>query len=438
MTSHRFERPKPLAGRGAQGTRLDWLLADARAGQSAVLVLRGEPGIGKTALLDYAAKSAGGFQVARAAGVESEMELPFAGLHQLCGPMLGGLERLPSPQRDALRTAFGVSPGAQPDRFLVGLAVLSLLSDTAEERPLLCLIDDAQWLDRSSAQVLTFVARRLQAESVVLLFAEREPGELDQLAGLPDLPLPALPDDCAREVLASAISGPLDDRVRDRILAEARGNPLALMELPHELPPVKLAGGFGLPGALPLPGRIEASFRRRVQQFPAATQRLLLVAAAEPTGEPALLWRAAGMLGIPAEAVGPAEADGLLELSAQVAFRHSLLRSAVYRAAAAEERQSAHLALAMATDAENDPDRRAWHRAHATLAPDEDVAQELERSAGRAQARGGLAAAAAFLERAARSTPSTWYCPRCPATASRADPRGWAGARTGSAAPGMS
>ncbi len=212
MTSHRFERPKPLAGRGAQGTRLDRLLADARAGQSAVLVLRGEPGIGKTALLDYAAESAGGFQVARAAGVESEMELPFAGLHQLCGPMLGGLGRLPSPQRDALGTAFGVSPGAQPDRFLVGLAVLSLLSDTAEERPLLCLIDDAQWLDRSSAQVLTFVARRLQAESVVLLFAEREPGELDQLAGLPDLPLPALPDDCAREVLASAISGPLDDR----------------------------------------------------------------------------------------------------------------------------------------------------------------------------------------------------------------------------------
>lgn len=405
MTSPRFERPKPLVSRGAQSARLDRLLADARAGQSAVLVLRGEPGIGKTALLGYAAESAGGFQVARAAGVESEMELPFAGLHQLCGPMLGGLGRLPSPQRDALGTAFGLSPGAQPDRFLVGLAVLSLLSDNAEERPLLCLIDDAQWLDRSSAQVLAFVSRRLQAESVILLFAEREPGELDQLAGLPDLPLPGLPDDSARELLASAIRGPLDDRVRDRILAEARGNPLALIELPREFSPVKLAGGFGLPGALPLPGRIEASFRRRVQQLPAATQRLLLVAAAEPTGEPALLWRAAGMLGIPAEAVGPAEADGLLELGVQVAFRHSLLRSAVYRAAAAEDRQRAHLALAMATDAEIDPDRRAWHRAHATLSPDEDVAQELERSAGRAQARGGLAAAAAFLERAAALTP---------------------------------
>ena len=405
MTSPRFGKPTPLAGRGAEGARLDRLLADARAGQSAVLVLRGEPGIGKTAILGYAAERAQGFRVVRAAGVESEMELPFAGLHQLCGPMLGGLARLPPPQRDALGTAFGLSTGAQPDRFLVGLAVLSLLSDAAEERPLLCLIDDAQWLDRSSAQVLAFVARRLHAESVVLLFAEREPGELDGLAGLPDLPLRGLPGDSARELLASAISGPLDDRVRDRIFAEARGNPLALIELPHELSPAKLAGGFGLLSALPLPGRIEVSFLRRVQQLPAATQRLLLVAAAEPTGEPALLWRAARMLGIPAEAVGSAEADGLLDLGVQVAFRHPLLRSAIYRAAEAEERRSAHRALAGATDAEIDPDRRAWHRAHATLAPDEDVADELERSAGRAQARGGLAAAAAFLERAAALTP---------------------------------
>src|SRR5262249_30650130 len=239
----------------------------------------------------------------------------------------------------------------------------------AEEQPLLCLVDDAQWLDRSSAQVLAFVARRLLAESVVLLFAEREPGELDELAGLPDLPLRELPGDCARELLGSAISGPLRDRVRDRILAEARGNPLALLELPHELSAAKLAGGFGLPDGLPLPGRIEASFLRRAQQLPAATQRLLLVAAAEPTGEPALLWRAAGTLDTPAEAVGPAQADGLLDLGTQVAFRHSLLRSAIYRAADAEERRSAHRALAAATDAETDPDRRAWHRAHATLAP---------------------------------------------------------------------
>jgi len=405
MISSRFERPGPLAGRRAESARLDRLLADARAGQSAVLVLRGEPGIGKTALLDYAAERATGFRVFRVAGDESEMELPFAGLHQLCGPMLVGLKQLPPPQRDALGTAFGLSLGAQPDRFLVGLAVLSLLSDTAEERPLLCPIDDAQWLDRSSAQVLAFVARRLQAESVVLLFAERESGKLEELAGLPALPLRELPDDSARELLASAISGPLDDRVRARILAEARGNPLALLELPHESSPVTLAGGFGLPGALPLPGRIEASFLRRAQQLPAATQRLLLVAAAEPTGEPALLWRAAGTLSIPAETAGPAQADGLLDLGVQVTFRHSLLRSAIYRAAAADERRRAHQALAAATDAETDPDRRAWHRAHATLAPDEDVADELERSAGRAQARGGLAAAAAFLERAAALTP---------------------------------
>ena len=405
MTYPPFERPRPLAGRGPESARLDRMLADARAGQSAVLVLRGEPGIGKTALLGYAAERAAGFQVVRAAGAESEMELPFASLHQLCGPMLGGLGRLPPPQHEALGTAFGLSSGAQPDRFLIGLALLSLLSDTAEKRPLLCLVDDAQWLDRSSAQVLAFVARRLQAESVVLLFAEREPGgpgELDELAGLPDLPLRGLPADGASELLASAISGPLDHRVQNRILAEAHGNPLALLELPHELSPAELAGGFGLG---PLPGRIEESFLRRVQQLPAATQRLLLVAAAEPTGEPALLWQAAGTLGIPAEAAGPAQANGLLDLGAQIAFRNSLLRSAVYRAAAADERRSAHLALAAATDAETDPDRRAWHRAHATLAPDEDVADELERSAGRAQARGGLAAAAAFLERAAALTP---------------------------------
>jgi DNA-binding CsgD family transcriptional regulator len=405
MTHSPSERPRPLAGRGPESARLDRLLADARAGQSAVLVLRGEAGIGKTALLGYAAERAAGFQVVRAAGAASEMELPFAGLHQLCGPMLGGLGRLPPPQRDALGTAFGLSSGPQPDRFLIGLAVLSLLADTAEERPLLCLVDDAQWLDRSSAQVLAFVARRLQAESVVLLFAQREPGEPDEIAGLPDLPLRGLPAGSAAELLASAISGPLDDRVQNRILAEAHGNPLALLELPRELSPAELAGGFGLPGGLPLPGRIEESFLRRAQQLPAETQRLLLVVAAEPTGEPALLWQAAGTLGIPAEAAGPAQAEGLLDLGAQVAFRHSLLRSAIYRAAAADERRSAHLALAAATDAEIDPDRRAWHRAHATLAPDEDVAHELERSAGRAQARGGLAAAAAFLERAAALTP---------------------------------
>jgi DNA-binding CsgD family transcriptional regulator len=333
------------------------------------------------------------------------MELPFAGLHQLLGGLLDGRERLPAPQRDAVATAFGLSSGAQPDRFLVGLAVLSLLSDAAEERPLVCLVDDVQWLDRSSAQVLAFVARRLAAESVFLVLAERDSSALEELAGLPELRLGRLPDASARELLASVIAAPLDERVRARILAETRGNPLALLELPREFSAERLAGGFGLPGNGALPGRIEASFRRRVQQLPAETRRLLLLAAADPTGEPALLVRASEKIGVPISELSPAEADGLLDLGAQVTFRHPLLRSAIYRAAASDERRAAHQALAAGTDPEFDPDRRAWHRAHAIARPDEDVALELEQSAERARARGGLAAAAAFLERSAELTP---------------------------------
>jgi DNA-binding CsgD family transcriptional regulator len=393
-----------LAGRETECVRLDQLLAEARARQSAVLVLRGEPGIGKSALLKYATERAEGYRIVRAVGAEWEMELPFAGVHQLCAGLAGGRERLPAPQRDALGTAFGLSSGAQPDRFLVGLAVLTLLSDAAEEQPLLCVVDDAQWLDQSSAQVLAFVARRLAAESIVLLFAERDPGGLAQLGGLPELRLARLAEAPAAELLASVITAPLDERVRARILAETRGNPLALLELPRGATPTVLAGGFGLPGEGSLPDLIEASFQRRVEQLPAATQRLLLLAAADPTGEPPLLVRAAAELGIPTDQLAPAEADGLLELGLQVAFRHPLLRSAIYRAAPTEERCAAHRALAAATDAERDPDRRAWHRAHATLGPDEDVAAELEQSAVRARARGGLPAAGAFLERAAALT----------------------------------
>jgi DNA-binding NarL/FixJ family response regulator len=367
-------------------------------------VLRGAPGTGKTALLDYAAERAEGYRVIRAVGVEWEMELPFAGLHQLCGALLDRLDRLPHPQRDALATAFGVSSGAQPDRFLISLAALSLLSEAAEELPLLCLIDDTQWLDRSSAQVLAFVARRLQAEPLVLVFAVREPLEVDELARLPSERLERLSDAHARELLASVIGAPLDARVRARILAEARGNPLALLELPRESSPAEHAGGFDIPGELPVQSRIEASFRRRVQQLPTDTQRLLLLAAAESTGEPALLWRSAAELGIAIEAVAAVDGDGMLELGARVAFRHPLLRSAIYRAAPAEDRRAAHRALAAATDAEADPDRRAWHLAQAALGPDEDVADELERSAGRARARGGVAASAAFLQRAAALT----------------------------------
>jgi DNA-binding CsgD family transcriptional regulator len=365
-------------------------------------VVRGEAGVGKTALLQYAIASASDLRVVRAAGVESEMELPFAALHQLCGPLLDGLERLPAPQADALATAFGLRVGAPPDRFFVGLAVLSLLSEAAGERPLLCVVDDAQWLDRASAQTLAFVARRLFAESVVLMFAAREPGEA--LRGLPDLVVQGLPDRYARELLSEVVRWPLDVRVRDQILAETRGNPLALLELPRGLSPAQLAGGFGLPRAPSLSGRIEESFLRRFEALPPETQRLLLLAAAESTGDPSLLWRAAERLGIGRTALEPAQGAGLLEVGSRARFRHPLVRSAVYRAASAHERQDVHRVLAEAIDPETEPDRRAWHRAEATVGLDEDVAADLERSAGRARARGGLAASAAFLERAVRLT----------------------------------
>jgi DNA-binding CsgD family transcriptional regulator len=394
-----------LRGRGQQCGTLDGLLADVRAGRSRALVIRGEPGIGKTALLGHAAQTAPDFQVARAEGVESEMELPFAALHQLCARMLDRLGRLPGPQRDALGVAFGLRAGGAPDRFHVGLAALGLLSDVATGRPLLCLIDDAQWLDQASAQALAFVARRLDAESVAMLFGTRDPGPGGDLAGLPELVLAGMSDADARALLASVLPGRLDERVRDRIIAESGGNPLALLELPHGVTAAELAGGFGLPAAGPLAGKIEQSFLWRITPLPQVTRRLLLLAAAEPTGDPALLWRAAGGLGISAEdAAAPAEADGLLTVGARVTFRHPLVRSAVYHAAPAADRRRAHLAIAEATDPGTDPDRRAWHRAQAAAGPNESIAAELERSASRAQARGGLAAAAAFLERAATLT----------------------------------
>jgi DNA-binding CsgD family transcriptional regulator len=376
------------------------LLEGVRGGQSRVLVVSGEPGVGKTALLDSAISSASGFRVIRAVGVESEMELAFAALQQLCAPMLDRLDRLPAPQQDALGVAFGLRAGDAPDRFLVGLAVLSLLAEMAVDRPLVCVVDDAQWLDRASAQALAFVARRLLAESVVLLLATREPG--DELEGLPRLVVEGLRNGDARALLGSVVRGPLDDRVRERIVAETHGNPLALLELPRGLTPAELAGGFGLLDAPGLSGRIEESFRRRLASLSAETQRLFLVAAADPVGDPVLVWRAADLLGIGVQAA--AETDGLLAIGARVTFRHPLVRSSVYRAASPEERQAVHRALADATDPEIDPDRHAWHLAQATPGLDETVASELERSAGRAQARGGLAAAAAFLERASALT----------------------------------
>ena len=332
------------------------------------------------------------------------MELPFAGLHQLCSPMLDRLAHLPDPQSDALATAFGLSSGESPDRFLVGLAALTLLSEMAEEQPLLCVVDDAQWLDRASAQALAFVARRLGAEAVAVVFAEREPSK--ELAGLTEVAVDGLPDRDARALLRSAIAGPLDERVRDRIVAETRGNPLALMELPHGLTHAELAGGFGLPTASALSGQIEESFRRRLTPLPSTSRELLLVAAAEPVGDPLVVWHAAELLGVGTQAAAPASAAGLVDFGGRVRFRHPLVRSAVYQAASPEDRQRVHRALAEATDFETDPDRRAWHLANATPGLDEEVAAELEMSADRAQARGGLAAAAAFLRRAADLTPT--------------------------------
>jgi AAA ATPase domain len=392
-----------LRGRRVERAALDRLLAEVRAGRSRVLVVRGEAGVGKTALLDYLHEQACGFCVAQVVGVECEMELAFAGLHQLCAPMLGHVERLPAPQREALATAFGSSAGPAPDGFLVGLAVLGLLSEVAGERPLLCVVDDAQWLDSASAQALGFVARRLTAGPVGLVFAAHDLG--GELAGLPELAVAGLRERDARALLESVTPGRLDERVRDRIVAETRGNPLALLELPRGLSAAELAGGFGLPDALPLASRIERSFLRRLRALPAETQRLLLAAAAEPIGDVTVLWRAAGRLGVGADAAVPAEAAGLIELGAWVRFCHPLLRAAVYRAAALPDRREVHRALAEATDPGADPDRRAWHRARAATGPDEAVAGELERAAGRAHGCGGVAAAAAFLQRSAELTP---------------------------------
>ena len=393
-------RQTSLKGRARECALLDGLVGAIRQGESRSLVLRGEAGIGKTALLEYLIESASDLTVVRAVGVESELELAYASLHQLCAPLLDRLERLPAPQRQAVEIVFGLSSGTAADRFLVGLGVLSLVSEVAEERPLLCVIDDAQWLDKASALTLAFVARRLLAEPVGLVFAAREPGE--ELRNLPDLEVHGLLSGDARTLLGSTMRFALDRRVRDRILAETRGNPLALLELPRGLTPTQLAGGFGMPEVPDLSKRIEESYIRRLETLPEDARRLLLVAAADPVGDLLLLQRACERLGIALSAVD--ETNGLLTLEERVTFRHPLARSAVYRSAGGPERRAAHLALAEVTNQDVDPDRRAWHLAAAASGPDEEVAFELERSAGRAQARGGFAAAAAFLRRAVALT----------------------------------
>jgi DNA-binding CsgD family transcriptional regulator len=394
-----------LRGRSRERDRLGLLLTGIRSGRCGVLVVRGEAGIGKTALLEQLTEQATGCAVARATGVQADMELPFAGLQQLFGSMLGPLERLPGPQRDAVEVAFGLRFGPAPDRFEVGLAMLALLAEVAEQQPLVCIVDDAQWLDQASARTLAFVARRLMAESVALVFAVREPADAPTFAGLPELTVEGLNDDDARGLLGPAIAGRVDERVIERIVAETRGNPLALLELPRGLSAAELAGGFGVSSAQPLSARLEQSFLGRIRAMPEQTQRFLLLAAAEPAGDLALLMRAVELVGLGVEAAAPAEAVGLIELAAEVRFQHPLVRSAIYRAAPLADRQVVHRALAEATDAQADPDRRAWHRAQSAFGADEDLAAELERSAERAQARGGLAAGAAFLERAAALTP---------------------------------
>jgi DNA-binding CsgD family transcriptional regulator len=391
-----------LIDRRAECGMLDRLVEAVCAGDSRALVLCGEPGVGKTALLQYLIGRAAECRVVQTAGVESEMELAFAGLHQLCAPLLAGLEDLPEPQGDALRIVFGMSSGPPPNRFLVGLAMLGLLAHVAERRPLVCVVDDEQWLDRASAQVLGFVARRLAAESVGLVFAARVP--TSDLAGLSQLPVQGLGAEDARALLDAELTVPLDSWVRDQLVAETCGNPLALLEWPRALTTQQWAGGFGLPGAVRLPGGVAEGFRRRLDALPEQTRRLLLIASADPLGDAGLVWRAAARLGIDADAAGPAVEDGLVEFGTRVLFRHPVVRSVVYTSASVQDRRQVHGALARVTDARLDPDRHAWHGAHAAAGPDEDVAAELEGSAGRAQARGGLAAAAAFMERATALT----------------------------------
>ena len=392
-----------LFGRQREVAVFERLLNTAREGHGAVLVVEGEPGVGKTALLEYASDMAEEFRVVRTAGVEGEMELDYAALHQLCSPLLEYRDRLPDPQRDALDVAFGLRAGQAPNAFLIGLAVLGLLSEAAEHQPILCVVDDAQWLDGASTRALALIARRLSAERVACIFATRSIS--NGLARLPQLRVGPLGRRDARALLESVLPARLDESVLERIVAETGGNPLALLELPSGLSPAQLAGGFGLTAALPLSAGIEESFRRRLERLPRNARRLLLLAAADPLGDPALLWRAAQELGVGETAANVVESAGLLTLNGAATFRHPLVRSAVYGSAEPSDRREAHRALANATDPQLDPDRRAWHRAQAASIPDEDVAEALERSAAQAQARGGYAAAAAFLERAVELSP---------------------------------
>jgi DNA-binding CsgD family transcriptional regulator/tetratricopeptide (TPR) repeat protein len=397
-------RTPAFRGRARERSALDDLLGRVRGGESAVLVIRGEAGIGKTALMRYCARQASGCRLVQIDGMESEMELPLAALHQLCAPMLSSLDALPKPQQRALRVAFGLAGEPAPDRFVLGLAVLSLLAENAAERPLVCLVDDAQWLDEASSQVLGFVGRRLQAEPVGLLLAVREAADAQLFPGVPALTLQGLTDEDAQALLTAAVPGHLDNRVRDRIVAETGGNPLGLLELAREMAEAELAGGFAGPRQASLPGQLQDHYLHRVRALPEPARQLMLLAAADPTGDATLLWRAAQTLGLRPDAAILARAKQLLSIGSQVRFRHPLVRSAAYVAGSPEDRRAAHLALAAATDAQADPERRVWHLAAAATGLDEDVATALEQAAARIQARAGLAASAAFLQRSVMLT----------------------------------
>jgi DNA-binding CsgD family transcriptional regulator len=396
--------PPTLLGRRAECRAIDKLLAEALTGRSRMVVLRGEAGVGKSALLGYLVDRVAGWRVATAAGVESEMELGYSGLHQLCASLLDHLDRLPPPQRDALATVFGLSAGPAPDRFLVGLATLSILAEAADGQPLVCIVDDAHWLDSASEQILGFVGRRLLAERIAIVCSVRTGVGDGVLGELPELHIGGLDDRDARALLLANMHGPIDAAVCEQIVIESHGNPLALLELPRTWNAADLAGGFGLPDGT-VAGKIEQSYAERFLHLPLDTQLLGLAAAAEPLGDPGLLHRATEILGVGMASADPLVDAGLLQMRARVEFAHPLVRSAAYHVATADDRHRVHQALADATDPATDPDRRAWHRARATPGLDEDAAADLEMSAGRAQSRGGLAAAAAFLERAAELTP---------------------------------
>jgi hypothetical protein len=389
-----------LVGREAELEALGELLAAARNSRSGVLVVRGEAGIGKSVLLDSVADNAEGFYVARVAGVESEMELPYAGLQQLWRPFVDCEPFLPEPQHTALTTAFGLSAGPPPDRFLVGLAVLQLLAKLADQQPVLWLVDDAQWLDRVSVQTIECVARRLLADPIVFLIAARDAPEFGDFAGLPELRLLPLGDGDAAALLGSVVAGPTDPRVVERILAESHGNPLALLELPRAWTTAELAEGLADPGQLSSFGPLEDGFARRLRSLPRDARLLLTLAAAEPLGDPTLLWHAAERLGLGWDAA----TSGLVEFGVKVRFRHPLVRAAAHREASTRERLDVHRALAEVTDPIVDPDRRVWHLANATVTQDDEIAVELERAADRAKSRGGLLAASALFERAALLT----------------------------------